>query len=154
MRLADRIAYINHDIEDAIRANILRQEDLPKESTDVLGMTKSQRITTLVASVIENGAESIGMDENIEKAQNTLHEFMFQHVYYNPVAKQEEKKAQNLLRRLYQYYIEHAEQLPQNYLDIAHRFDEHRAVCDYISGMSDGYAIDLYNELFVPKEWK
>lgn len=154
VRLADRIAYINHDIEDAIRAEILRQEELPKESAEILGTTKSQRITTLVASVIEHGAECIGMDENIEKAQNTLHEFLFQHVYYNPVAKQEEEKAQNLLRRLYQYYIENTEKLPRNYLDIAHRFDEHRAVCDYISGMSDGYAIDLYCELFVPKEWK
>ena len=154
VRLADRIAYINHDIEDAIRADILRQEDLPESATDVLGNTKSQRITTLVGSVIENVAENIGMEETVEKAQNILHAFLLEHVYYNPVAKQEEEKAQNLLRRLYRYYIEHTAQLPEHYLAIAQRFDEDRAVCDYISGMSDGYAIDLYRELFVPKEWK
>ncbi len=154
VRLADRIAYINHDIEDAVRADILRQEELPKEAVAVLGDTKSKRITTVVASVIENGAENIGMDNEIEKAQNILHEFMFQNVYYNPVAKREETKAQNLLVRLYKHYIENINSLPENYLAIAHLYDEHRAVCDYISGMSDGYATDLYRELFVPKEWK
>lgn len=154
VRLADRIAYINHDIEDAIRADILKPEELPHESTDILGITKSQRITTLVASVIENGAETIGMDSKIEKAQNTLHKFMFDNVYYNPIAKHEEEKAQNLLVKLYKYYINNIDNLPENYLAIADKFDDHRAVCDYISGMSDGYAIDLYRELFVPKEWK
>ncbi len=154
VRLADRIAYINHDIEDAIRAGILKAEELPKESTDVLGITKSQRITTLVASVISNGAETIGMDSKIEKAQNILHEFMFENVYYNPIAKHEEEKAQNLLVKLYKYYINNIDALPENYIVIANKFDKHRAVCDYISGMSDGYAIDLYRELFVPKEWK
>lgn len=154
VRLADRIAYINHDIEDAIRADILKPEELPKESTDILGITKSQRITTLVASVIENGAETIGMDSKIEKAQNTLHKFMFDNVYYNPIAKHEEEKAQNLLVKLYKYYINNIDNLPENYLAIADKLDNHRAVCDYISGMSDGYAIDLYRELFVPKEWK
>lgn len=154
VRLADRIAYINHDIEDAVRADLLKPEDLPKEATGVLGSTKSQRITTMVASVVENGAETIGMDEKIEKAQNILHEFMFQNVYYNPIAKREEEKAQNLLIKLYKYYIENTAKLPDNYLAIAEKYDEHRAVCDYISGMSDGYATDLYKELFVPKEWK
>lgn len=154
VRLADRIAYINHDIEDAIRANILKKEDLPKESTDILGITKSQRITTLVASVIKNGAETIGMNGKIEKAQNILHKFMFENVYYNPIAKHEEEKAQNLLVKLYKHYINNIEDLPENYIIIANELDNHRAVCDYISGMSDGYAIDLYRELFVPKEWK
>lgn len=154
VRLSDRIAYINHDIEDAVRANILRQDELPKESTDILGITKSQRITTVVASVIENGAETIGMDSKVENAQNILHEFMFKNVYYNPIAKHEEEKAQDLLVRLYKYYIDNINKLPENYIAIVDKFDQHRAVCDYISGMSDGYAIDIYRELFVPKEWK
>ncbi len=154
VRLADRIAYINHDIEDAVRANLLRQEELPTAATDVLGYTKSQRITTLVGSIIAHGTNEIGMDKKIEEAQNLLHAFMFEHVYYNPIAKTEEEKAQNLIRRLYGYYAEHVERLPENYRSIAQKMDEHRAVCDYISGMSDGYAIDLYHELFVPKEWK
>lgn len=154
VRFADRIAYINHDIEDAIRANILKSDQLPKESTDILGVTKSQRITTMVESIVKNGAETIGMDSDIENAQNILHDFMFEHVYYNPIAKSEEEKAQNLLIKLYKYYIDNINKMPENYIDIADKFDEHRAVCDYISGMSDGYAIDLYKELFVPKEWK
>ncbi len=154
VRLADRIAYINHDIEDAVRANILKAENLPRKATEILGDTKSKRITTLVAAVVENGAETIGMASEIEKAQNLLHEFMFENVYYNPIAKQEEQKAMNLIAALYNYYIENIRKLPKNYLAIAESYDEHRAVCDYISGMSDGYAIDLYKELFVPKEWK
>lgn len=154
VRLADKIAYINHDIEDAIRANILKNDELPKESTDILGITKSQRITTMVESIVKNGAKTIGMDSNIENAQNILHNFMFENVYYNPIAKSEEEKAKSLLIKLYKYYIANVNKMPENYIAIADKFDEHRAVCDYISGMSDGYAIDLYKELFVPKEWK
>jgi dGTPase len=154
VRLADRIAYINHDIEDAIRAGILCAEALPKQATDVLGTTKSQRITALVSSVIAHGSNTIGMDHKMEAAQDLLHQFLFANVYYNPIAKQEEQKAQDLLRRLYGYYFDHPEKLPQTYQCIAQQEDLHRGVCDYISGMSDGYAIDLYRELFVPKAWK
>ncbi|HRR77912.1 MAG TPA: deoxyguanosinetriphosphate triphosphohydrolase [Ruminococcus sp.] len=154
VRLADTIAYINHDIEDSIRAGILRQEDLPWDCVKVLGKTKTQRITTLIASVIEHGAYEIDFSPQVRKAHDNLKAFMFKSVYTNPAAKQEEAKAELLVKKLYSYFIEHTSALPDEYRNIMRDSDEHRAVCDYISGMSDAYAVDLYTELFVPKFWK
>lgn len=154
VRLADKIAYINHDIEDAIRAGLLKNSDLPEKPVRILGRTKSERITTLVASIVQNGADEIRMTNDIKAVHDELRTFMFENVYYNPTAKTEEKKAKNLVEQLYCYYMKHPEKLPVEYRNICRRFDVDRAVCDYISGMSDGYAIDLYNELFVPNSWK
>lgn len=154
VRLADTIAYINHDIEDSIRAGILSPFDLPADCVRVLGNTKTQRITTLVASVIQNGGYIIDFAPDIRKAHDDLREFMFAKVYKNPAAKQEESKAELLIRALYAYYIDNTKKLPEEYRIIARDADPDRAVCDYISGMSDEYAVDLYNELFVPKFWK
>ena len=154
MRLADTIAYINHDIEDSIRAGVLSENEIPKECTDILGNTKSERITALVSSVISHGAENIDFQPDIRKAHDDLKSFMFEKVYTNPHAKHEEGKAEMLIRRLYAYFVENNSKLPQEYLKIAEKSDIHRAVCDYISGMSDRYAVDLYTELFVPKFWK
>lgn len=154
VRVADRIAYMNHDIEDAIRAGILQKEELPQDVTEVLGNTKTQRITTLVGNVIAHGAASIGMTPEIQTAHDKLHTFLFDRVYYNPIAKQEEHKAKLLIEKLYSHFISHPASLPAEYQAIAERFDTHRAVCDYISGMSDGYAVDLYTELYIPKNWK
>lgn len=154
VRLADTIAYINHDIEDSIRAGVLSENEIPKECTNILGNTKSERITTLVASVISHGAENIDFQPDIRKAHDDLKSFMFEKVYTNPHAKHEEGKAEMLIRRLYAYFVENNSKLPQEYLKIAEKSDIHRAVCDYISGMSDRYAVDLYTELFVPKFWK
>lgn len=154
VRLADRIAYMNHDIEDAIRADILRNEDLPSDVTEVLGDTKTKRITTLVSAVVEHGAEEIGMPPEIQAMHDKLHRFMFERVYYNPVAKVEEGKAKLLIEKLYAHFISHSGELPADYLAIAEQEDIHRAVCDYISGMSDGYAVDLYKELYIPKSWE
>lgn len=154
VRLADTIAYINHDIEDSIRAGILFSQDLPTECTDVLGNTKTQRITTLIASVIEHGPDVIDFALEIRKAHDDLRSFMFERVYTNPAAKQEESKAELLVKKLYSFFIENSSLLPAEYQEIMRKTDEHRAVCDYISGMSDEYAVDLYTELFVPKFWK
>ena len=154
VRLADTIAYINHDIEDSIRAGVLSENELPKECTDILGDTKSGRITTLVSSVISHGAENIDFQPDIRKAHDDLKGFMFERVYTNPHAKQEEGKAEMLIRKLYAYFMDNSAKLPDEYKVIAEKTDIHRAVCDYISGMSDGYAVDLYTELFVPKFWK
>ena len=154
VRLADTIAYINHDIEDSIRAGILRPEALPRDCVNVLGDTKTKRITTLIASVIGHGAYEIDFAPEIRKAHDDLKQFMFDKVYTNPAAKQEEAKAELLLKKLYSYYIEHSNKLPELYLRIMKETDADRAVCDYISGMSDEYAVDLYTELFVPKFWK
>jgi len=154
VRLADTIAYINHDIEDSIRAGILTENDLPAECTEILGNTKSKRITTLIASVVEHGSESIDFMPDIRKAHDDLRSFMFRRVYTNPDAKKEESKAEQLIRRLYDYFIRNTDKLPEEYRIIAEKADPDRAVCDYISGMSDGYAVDLYTELFVPQFWK
>lgn len=154
VRLADTIAYINHDIEDSIRAGILFSQDLPTECTAVLGNNKTKRITTLIASVIEHGPDVIDFSPEIRKAHDDLRAFMFERVYTNPAAKQEESKAELLVKKLYSFFIENSSLLPAEYREIMRKTDEHRAVCDYISGMSDEYAVDLYTELFVPKFWK
>jgi dGTPase len=154
VRLADTIAYINHDIEDSIRAGILKNEELPRDCVAVLGNTKAKRITSLIASVIEHGPYEIDFSPEIRRAHDDLKKFMFTHVYTNPAAKQEESKAELLVRKMYSYFIEHTDKLPDEYRVIMRESDADRAVCDYISGMSDEYAVDLYTDLFVPKFWK
>lgn len=154
VRVADKIAYINHDIDDAVRAGMLRSDELPADAIRILGSTKTERITAMVASVAEHGYGSIEMMPEVQQAHDVLHEFMYRNVYYNPTAKGEEKKAKLLLETLYTYFRKAPEKLPEEYRRIAAQTDIDRAVCDYISGMSDGYAVDLYTELFVPKFWK
>ena len=154
VRLADTIAYINHDIEDSVRAGILDPNDLPQDCVRVLGNTKTKRITTLIGSVIEHGAFEIDFSPKVRKAHDDLKKYMFDKVYTNPAAKQEESKAVQLISKLYEYFITNTKKLPEEYREIARKYDPDRAVCDYISGMSDGYAVDLYTELFVPKFWK
>ncbi|MDE6520528.1 MAG: deoxyguanosinetriphosphate triphosphohydrolase [Ruminococcus sp.] len=154
VRLADTIAYINHDIEDSIRAGVLNIAELPSECVKILGNTKSQRITTLIDSVVKHGAKEIDFEPEIRKAHDNLKAFMFRKVYTNPDAKQENSKAEIVVRTLYDYFKKNIEKLPEQYRHIAEIKDSDRAVCDYISGMSDKYAVDIYTELFVPKFWK
>lgn len=154
VRFADRIAYINHDIEDAVRAGILRNEELPAEAVDILGKTKNERITTCVAAIVAHGTDEIGMADEIQAAHDLLHTFMYQNVYRNNSAKYEEQKAKILLEELYRYFRKHPAQMPTLFQEIARKTDVDRAVCDYISGMSDSYAVNLYSELFIPKFWK
>ncbi len=154
VRLADKIAYINHDIDDAIRAGMLKEEDLPSAATKVLGHSKSARITTLITSIVDNGVTDIHMSGEVQKAHDELRAFMFDNVYRNSVAKAEEAKAKALIERLYTYFLKHPDKLPEEYKKIMARFDKERAVCDYIAGMTDVYAVNMYNELFIPKGWK
>ncbi len=154
VRLADKIAYINHDIDDSIRAGMLKEEDLPASATDVLGHSKSQRITTLITSIVENGVADIRMSDEVQKAHDELRSFMFANVYHNSVAKAEEAKAKDMLERLYMYFLRNPDKLPDEYKRIMAEFDKDRAVCDYIAGMTDVYSINLYSELFIPKGWK
>lgn len=153
VRVADHIAYLNHDIEDAIRAGLLQETDLPRDVREILGNTKARRITTMVTDVVEHGAVEIGMSSVIQEMHDKLEAFLFERVYYNPLAKKEEGKAEHLIEALYDHFIDHENLLPEEYQKIADKTDLHRAVCDYISGMSDDYAIRLYEELFVPKCW-
>jgi dGTPase len=153
IRIADKIAYINHDIDDAIRADVMAEEDIPLSLRLQLGMSKSQRINTMVCDVIENSKDSIRMSDDCYTGFLDLHEFMFTAVYTNPVCKGEETKAVDMLCKIYNHYINHIEQMPQNYIDIANIDGEERAVCDYIAGMSDVYALKVFNELYVPRFW-
>lgn len=153
VRLADVIAYINHDIDDSIRAKVITEDDLPKEATDVLGHSKSERITTLVTSIIKNGAKEIKMDIDVKKAHDMLHKYMFDSVYTNPVCKSEEKKVKDLVEKLYEYYISDIDRLPQEFRNLSDEFGIETAVCDYIAGMTDSFAINTFEELFIPKGW-
>lgn len=153
VKLADHIAYINHDIDDAIRAGLLKEEDLPAHLRDVLGKSKSERINTLVLSAIENSVDTIQMDPVIDTAFKELEQFMFAEVYTNPVAKGEEGKAEEILIAMYHYFLDHPDVMPEEFGRIASRESPERAACDYISGMSDRYALQVYMDLFVPKPW-
>ena len=156
VRCADRIAYVNHDIDDAIRAGILAREDLPKFVQKTLGITHSSRINTLVCDMIVTSREAgeIALSAPVEKALNELREFMFERVYRNPVAKGEEAKAKDMLKRMYEYYYNHPEALPEDFQPQMSLEGMGRTVCDYIAGMTDNYAVDKYTQLFIPMGWQ
>lgn len=154
VRLADKIAYINHDIDDSVRAGIITENDLPKDATAVLGHSKSERITTLITSIINNGAENITMSEDVRKALDILSDFMFDNVYRNSVAKSEESKAIMLVEKLYNYFLKNPDKLPDEYKRIREMKGSDRAVTDYIAGMTDSYAIAVYEDLYIPKSWR
>lgn len=156
VKFADRIAYINHDIDDAIRGGILSREDIPAQLTEILGDTHSRRINTMIADVIAQsaGKPEIAMSPVIYEATMSLRAFMFRHVYENPAAKGEEKKAQNVLLALYEHFCKHPSELPQEYFRLVETDGTERSVCDYIAGMTDSYALHLYREVFIPKSWQ
>ena len=157
VRLSDKIAYINHDIDDAIRAKVMSEEDIPLEIRKVLGMTTKERLNTLIHNIIMNsmGKNDIVMSEENGDAMQDLRKFMFQKVYTNPAAKGEEAKAERLLCELYAHYMGHIEILPEQYQRMHSEGEKkERVVCDYISGMTDQYAVAKYREFFLPKAWE
>ena len=155
VRRADQMAYVNHDIDDAIRAGILERDDIPQSIAKVLGSTHSDRINTLVCDAIETSREAmeIVLSPKVDKALADLRSFMFERVYRNPVAKGEETKAKDMLRRLYEYYYNHPEAIPADFQPQLSFDGMERTVCDYIAGMTDNYAVDKYTELFIPAGW-
>ena len=155
VRRSDRIAYVNHDVDDAVRAGVLADADIPKAITAVLGDTHSQRINTLVCDMVETSREAgqILLSPAVDKALQDLRSFMFENVYRNPKAKSEEVKAQDMLKRLYEYYYTHPEALPADFQPQLSFGGMERTVCDYIAGMTDKYAVDKYTELFIPMGW-
>lgn len=154
VRLADHIAYINHDIDDAIRAGLLRNEDISPDIRGLLGNRHSERIDTLINSVVEHSsAGRIQMEQGVNDAFVRLEKFMFDYVYCHPVAKNEEKKATALIGGIYEYLRNRPEKLPAKYHRIAEEEGLPVALCDYISGMTDRYAIQFYSDIFVPKSW-
>ena len=157
LRLSDKIAYINHDIDDAVRGGILTEEEIPKEIRNTLGDTGKRRLDTMVHDVIVHSMDrpEILMSEEVGQAMKELRKFMFYHVYLNPKAKGEEDKAVDLIHRLYEYYLTHLELLPEQFL---HAIDlpgncREQIVCDYIAGMTDNYAVKKYEEYFMPEAW-
>lgn len=153
VRHADRIAYMNHDIDDALRAGVLDHDKIPKEIIENLGETKTARISTLVQSIVDNSTTDIVMDENTEKYSNMLHEFMYSEVYRNPVAKAEETKVLGVIEALFGYYSKNPEKMGAEYVKIMEKDGKTRAIADYIAGMSDQYATTVYSNIFIPKSW-
>lgn len=155
LRYADRIAYINADIDDAIRGEIIYPMDIPLYLKQLLGFTYSQRINTLTCDVIaaSEGQDQICQTPEIAEAMEELRQFMFEYVYRNPRAKGEEGKAQDMLLRLFEYYDGHADELPSEFQEIREKEGKERAVADYIAGMTDSYAVAKYGELFLPAAW-
>ena len=158
VQLCDKIAYIHHDIDDAIRGGILFEADIPPKFKKVLGNTSKERLSTMIHDVIAQsvGKPRISMSEEVEEAMRGLRKFMFENVYLNPIAKSEEGRAIKMIQSLYEYYIEHFEQLPEEYLRMAEMDGEQKeqVVCDYIAGMTDNYAVKTFQKIFIPESWK
>ena len=158
VQLSDKIAYINHDVDDSIRAGIIREEDLPDTYTDILGHSTRERLNTLIHDIVNQSKDKpdIQMSEDVEFAFRGMRKYMFENVYTNPRAKGEEQKAENILRELFQYYMEHPELLSTEYIERMWQSGEtqERSVCDYISGMTDQYANAKFQEFFVPVAWR
>ncbi len=153
VRWADRIAYINHDIDDAIRAGVLSEQDIPQDIVDRLGDSKTRRITALISSVVANSREGeIAMDPEDFVAYQALHEFMYEKVYRNEYAKSEEKKVPHIIQSLHQHFC-CVDNLPDYMRKIAEEEGPARAAADFVAGMSDRYAVAQYRELFIPKAW-
>ena len=155
VRYADQIAYVNHDIDDAIRAGILTNDDIPREIRELLGYLHKERINTVVGDIVQTARRTgeLSMSHEIHRAHHALREFMFENVYRNPIAKAEEKKARAMLQRLFEYYLRHPEALPEDFHPQLSFDGMERTVCDYIAGMTDKYAVDKYSELFIPSGW-
>ncbi|MCI6850866.1 MAG: deoxyguanosinetriphosphate triphosphohydrolase [Clostridiales bacterium] len=156
VRRSDQIAYVNHDIDDAIRAGILSNEDIPRSISDVLGCTHRDRINTLVCDTIRTSREAgaICMTPATDWALRELREFMFDRVYRNPVAKGEESKAKAMLQRLFEYYVANPNEMPEDFQPQLSFDGMERTVCDYIAGMTDNYAVYKYTEIFIPTGWQ
>ncbi|MEA4911228.1 MAG: deoxyguanosinetriphosphate triphosphohydrolase [Oscillospiraceae bacterium] len=155
VRHADRIAFLNHDVEDAETAGVLSESDLPKIVTEVLGGNKSARITTLLSDLIGNFDGDFHFTDDIEEAYDALYRFMFENIYLNTTGavKREEQRATTLIKTLWEYYLGNPDAMPEFYIEVACKEGTERAVTDYISGMSDAYAVYCFKEQFIPKSW-
>ena len=158
VRMSDKIAYVNHDIDDAIRGGILSEADIPPKYRQILGNSTKERLNTITHDVIINSMDKpvVKMSEEVEEAMQGLRNFMFENVYRNPLAKQEENKAIEMIKNLYHYYMEHLDKIPQEYLQLMEKNNDSKeqVICDYIAGMTDNYAVKTFQEIFVPESWK
>lgn len=157
VKLADRIAYINHDIDDAIRAEIIKEEDLPDDCIGALGGSHGARINTMISDIIQTSfaKDTISMSNKIGEKTEKLREFMFENVYLNSIARTEDIKAEYIIRELYYYYLKNEDKLPveyKSYENIDSSIEDR--ICDYIAGMTDRYVKNLFSNIFLPKEWE
>ena len=157
VRLCDKIAYIHHDTDDAIRGGIIKEEDIPGEYREILGDSLAKRLNTLIHDIIDSseGKNDIMMSPEVESAMLKLREYMFESVYTNPKAKSQEEQAIRLVKHLYEYYMENLDQLPNEYHIVIEKLNEppYQVVCDYIAGMTDRFAVAKYKELMIPSAW-
>ncbi|WP_133628816.1 deoxyguanosinetriphosphate triphosphohydrolase [Fonticella tunisiensis] len=156
VKLSDKIAYINHDIDDAIRAGIISLEDIPKECIDTLGRSHSERLNTMITAIVNHALKfgEIKFDGPIGEATWELRRFMFKNVYIGSNAKKEEEKAMHCVEELFNYYKQHPDRMPEEYIKKIEEWGLERVVCDYIAGMTDRFAITEYMNIFVPHPWK
>lgn len=158
VRLSDKIAYVNHDIDDAIRGGLLSELDVPLKYRKILGRSTKERLDRITHDVIINSMDNpqIQMSEEVAVAMQGLRKFMFENVYRNPIAKREEDKAIKMIKNLYVYYLEHMEKIPEEFLRLNQNNGEtkEKIVCDYIAGMTDNYAVKTFQEIFIPEFWK
>lgn len=155
VRLSDRIAYVNHDTDDAIRAGIITTENLPFLVLQRIGDSHSIRINAIISDLVENSIEGeISMSPDMQEAFETFHSFLFEAVYRNPQAKSEESKVFGILQGIWDYYVKNPQKLPTDYRAIADNEGVQRAVCDYVSGMTDDYAMYQYSTIFIPTAWQ
>ena len=157
VRLCDKISYIHHDMDDAHRAGLISEDDIPITIRMLLGYTIRERLNTLIHNIVENsqGKDTIQMSEEVYQAMMDLRKIMFQNVYLNPKAKKEEPKAIDMLSKLYEYYMEHPQKMSKEYVNlIATGTSLNQAVCDYLSGMTDQYSMQKFQEIFIPKAWE
>jgi dGTPase len=156
VRFSDKIAYTYHDMDDAVRAGILKERDVPREIGEIVGYSPRERLNNFIHDIVtqSKGTDDVRMSGDVEMAMRDLREFMFDRVYCNPIAKKEDLKAVSLVKTLYEHYMDHTDELPKFFVELGLRGEpREKVVCDYISSMTDRFAINLYDELYVPKFW-
>jgi dGTPase len=155
VHIADRIAYINHDLNDAVRAGVLTLDDVPKDIIDILGATSRERINSAISSVYRNssGKPIVEMEEEVLAASEKMRAFMFDNVYCTKFARGEEEKAERMLFQMFNYYENNPDLLPQTYINLLQKYTLNEVICDYLSSMTDRYAVYLFNKIYVPKRW-
>lgn len=156
VRFSDKIAYIHHDMDDAIRAGILKESDVPKDITSVIGNTTGARLDCFIHDIVTTSMHlnDIRMSTEVDKAMKDLRMFMFENVYKNPLAKSEESKAEALIETLYEYFMANFDKIPVEFRRLVDKGDsKERVVCDYVGAMTDRFAISTYENIFIPNTW-
>ena len=157
VRLSDKIAYIHHDMDDAIRGGILTEADVPKEICEVIGSSPTERLDHFIHDIVTNSMDKddILMSEPVAEAMTKIRQLMFERVYKNPIAKSEEGKAEMLMETLYQHFLKHLDDLPEEYLNLLSVGEpREKVVCDYVGAMTDRFAIAVYEDIYIPKSWQ